>query len=251
MLKGRFESPQHSKLDDSLLLHLARATIEHSNSGVTPQTTGNQICLRDRWVENLLPGGQTNTYCCRRLASNSGCTCCTGCPRWCLDRSSAPSCDRRCWVRRGGRRWDEGSYTQRSYCWTTPPVSRLVHSSPTSRIPGLRNLRTHNTCYDVRSSLLVGKYLSQKQRKTKHNIHNFLQNRYGLYTRYQSGAIVQVKNTANDNQDLIWPHSLLTRLLQTSPLWKEVQNANSKNPASPYKSFIPPSIKYLNQPHTK
>ena len=28
----------------------------------------------------------------------------------------------------------------------------------------------------------------------------FLQNRYVMYTRYQSGAIVQVKNTANGNQ---------------------------------------------------
>ena len=46
------------------------------------------------------------------------------------------------------------------------------------------------TCYDVRSYLLAGKSLGQKQRKTKHNIHHFLQNRYVLYTRYQSGAIV-------------------------------------------------------------
>ena len=57
-------------------------------------------------------------------------------------------------------------------------------------------------------------------------------NRYVLYTRYQSGAIVQVKNTANGNQNLISPHPLLTRPLRPSPLWKEVQNANSKNPAS-------------------
>ena len=48
-----------------------------------------------------------------------------------------------------------------------------------------------------------GKSLSQKQRKTKQNIHHFLQDRYALYTRYQSGAIVQVKNTANGNQNLI------------------------------------------------
>ena len=47
------------------------------------------------------------------------------------------------------------------------------------------------------------------------------------------GAIVQVKNTANGNQNLICPHPLLTQPLQPSPLWKEVQNANNKNPASP------------------
>ena len=58
-------------------------------------------------------------------------------------------------------------------------------------------------CCDVRSCLLVGKSLGQKQRKTKQNTHNFLQNRYVLYTRYQSGAIVQAKNTANGNQNLI------------------------------------------------
>ena len=88
-------------------------------------------------------------------------------------------------------------------------------------------------CYDVRSCLLVGKSLSQKQRKTKQNIHNFLQDRYMLYTRYQPRAIVQVKYTANSNQKSYLTHPLLTRPLRPSPLWKEVQNANSKNPASP------------------
>ena len=46
-------------------------------------------------------------------------------------------------------------------------------------------------------------------------------------------TIVQVKNTANGNQTFFWPHPLFTRPLRTSPLWKEVQNANSKNPVSP------------------
>ena len=55
----------------------------------------------------------------------------------------------------------------------------------------------------VKSVMLVGKSPSQKQRKTQQNIHNVLQNRYVLYTRYQSGATVQVKNTANGNQNLI------------------------------------------------
>ena len=59
-------------------------------------------------------------------------------------------------------------------------------------------------CYDVRSCLLVGKSLSQKQRKTLQNIHHFLQkSRHVLYPRYQSRAIVQIKNTANGNQNLI------------------------------------------------
>ena len=54
------------------------------------------------------------------------------------------------------------------------------------------------------------------------NIHHFLQDRWMLYTRYQSGAIVQVKNTVNSNKNLIWPHSLLTQPLWTPPPRKEV-----------------------------
>ena len=49
-------------------------------------------------------------------------------------------------------------------------------------------------CYNVRSCLLVRKRVSQNHRKTKQNIHHFLQNRFVLYTRYQSGASVQTKN---------------------------------------------------------
>ena len=86
--------------------------------------------------------------------------------------------------------------------------------------------------YDVRSCLLVGKCLSQKQRKTIQNIHHVLQIRYVLYTRYKSGTIAQVKNAANGNQNIICAHPLLTRPIRPYSLWKEVQNANSKIPAN-------------------
>ena len=78
-----------------------------------------------------------------------------------------------------------------------------------------------------------GEPLSQNQREIKQNIHHFLQDCWMLYTRCQSGASVQVRNTANDNENLIWPHPLLIWPVRPSPLWKEVQNANCKNPACP------------------
>ena len=75
-----------------------------------------------------------------------------------------------------------------------------------------------------------------------------------LYIRYQSRAITQFKNTVNGNENLIWPHPLLTRPLRPSPHWKEIQNANCKNPTCPQIIYSilhgrPSSIKYLNQPH--
>ena len=39
MISCRFESPQHLRLNDSLHMHLARATIEHLDNDATPQTT--------------------------------------------------------------------------------------------------------------------------------------------------------------------------------------------------------------------
>ena len=62
-----------------------------------------------------------------------------------------------------------------------------------------------------------------------------------MYTRYQSGAIIQFKNTANGKD--ICPHPLVTRPMQTSPLWKEVQNANYKNHSILHQVFEPATEK--------
>ena len=87
-------------------------------------------------------------------------------------------------------------------------------------------------CYDVRSCLLVGKSLSQKQRKTKQNINISCKFTMcctpdtSLEQLYKSRTLQMATKILSD------PHPLLTRPLRPSPLWKEVQNANSKNPAS-------------------
>ena len=86
--------------------------------------------------------------------------------------------------------------------------------------------------------------LCQKQRKTKQNIHNFLQNRYVLYTRYQSGAIVQVNNTAIATKILSDPTHFLHDHYDLLPSGRRYRMPTVKT----LKSFIPSSIKYLNQP---
>ena len=91
--------------------------------------------------------------------------------------------------------------------------------------------------------------LSVKNREKLNRIYtSSVQNRYVLYTRYQSGAIVQVKNIANGNQNML---SEVTHFLHDHydllPSGKRYRMP-TVNTQRALKSFIPSSIKYLNQP---
>ena len=97
-------------------------------------------------------------------------------------------------------------------------------------------------CYDVRSCLLGGKSLSQKQRKTKQNTHHFLQNRYVLYTRYQSGA--SQENCKWQLKSYLTPPTSYTTITTSGRRYRMPTVKTQRA----LKSFIPSSIKYLNHP---
>ena len=98
-------------------------------------------------------------------------------------------------------------------------------------------------CYDVRSCFLVGKSLSQKQRKTKQNIHNFLQNRYVLYTQllYKTRTLQMATKILSDPTHFLHDHYDLL------PSGRRYRMPIIKTQRA-LKSFIPSSIKYVNQP---